>query len=232
MSRIGKIARLPAHVRAGLNERMRNGESGRRLVAWLNGHPEVKQTLAWDFQGRPITEQNISEWRKGGYQDYERHQEACGLVRELRERHEDFAHFARETEVSDRLASILAVELAQAADSLLKETEDPKARWERLEKVLRALAPLRRADHQGTLVRIKQEKWERKQAAGEREDWWEDWEQFGLAQIAGAGTVSEEAADTPKEENANNGQESETRPASESGHDLAGENQAMKEKSD
>ncbi len=69
MTRIGKIARLPHALRETLNRRLQDGEPGTELVAWLNGLPAVKQALAKDFGGRPITEQNLSEWRQRGYGD-------------------------------------------------------------------------------------------------------------------------------------------------------------------
>jgi len=76
MTRKGKIARLPRPVREQLNRRLDDGEQGKALVAWLNGLPEVRDKLKQDFHGNPINEQNLSEWRQGGFQDWLRHQEA------------------------------------------------------------------------------------------------------------------------------------------------------------
>jgi hypothetical protein len=36
VTRNGKIARLPRAMRDGLNRRLRDGEEGKKLVAWLN----------------------------------------------------------------------------------------------------------------------------------------------------------------------------------------------------
>ncbi len=47
--RTGKIARLPREIRDQLNQRLLDGQPGRRLVTWLNSLPEVKQVLATDF---------------------------------------------------------------------------------------------------------------------------------------------------------------------------------------
>jgi len=55
-TRIGKIARLPLAVREELNTRLRNGESGRKLVPWLNGLPAAREVLAAECKGAPITE--------------------------------------------------------------------------------------------------------------------------------------------------------------------------------
>jgi hypothetical protein len=70
MARIGRIARLPHEVREELNRRLRGGEKARRLVPWLNSLPAVQAVLKAEFAGRGIREQNISEWRKGGYRDW------------------------------------------------------------------------------------------------------------------------------------------------------------------
>ncbi|MCX6952946.1 MAG: hypothetical protein NTV51_12390, partial [Verrucomicrobia bacterium] len=65
MTRTGKIARLPRAVREELNRRLLDGESARRLVAWLNGQAEVRAMLAEHFDGRAIRVQSVSEWRAG-----------------------------------------------------------------------------------------------------------------------------------------------------------------------
>jgi hypothetical protein len=66
----GKIANLPPHIRDELNHRLTEGEPGTELVAWLNAKPEVVKVLRERFDGIPISEQNLSEWRKHGYQKW------------------------------------------------------------------------------------------------------------------------------------------------------------------
>jgi hypothetical protein len=56
-------------VREELNQRLRDGESGKGLVEWINDLPEVKTALQREFGGRPIREQSISEWKQGGFLD-------------------------------------------------------------------------------------------------------------------------------------------------------------------
>ena len=77
MTRRGKIARLPKNIRDQVNQRLDDGERGAPIVAWLNSLPEVQAILARDFDGKAITEQNLSEWRKGGYRDW---QARCQLL--------------------------------------------------------------------------------------------------------------------------------------------------------
>jgi len=85
-TRNGKIARLPPslqgkvlvagkergelEIREQLNARLDDGEPGNRLVEWLNSNPDVMKVMAEQFEGRPITENNLSEWRAGGYEEW------------------------------------------------------------------------------------------------------------------------------------------------------------------
>ena len=82
MCRNGKIARLPHAVRLELNQRLRDGESGKGLVEWLNGLPEVKAALQREFGGRAIREQNVSEWKQGGFRPSPTPAEAPALAGE------------------------------------------------------------------------------------------------------------------------------------------------------
>jgi len=76
LTRNGKIARLPLPVRQELNRRIDNGEQGKELAAWLNTLPEVQAVVTAQFDGRPIREQNLSEWKKGGYREWQARQES------------------------------------------------------------------------------------------------------------------------------------------------------------
>jgi hypothetical protein len=69
----GNIANLPARIRDELNYRISDGDPGNELVEWLNSNPEVVRILSERFDGTPISEQNLSEWRKRGYQKWLAH---------------------------------------------------------------------------------------------------------------------------------------------------------------
>jgi hypothetical protein len=86
MTRLGKTARLPREIREELNVRLNNGEMGTELVEWLNGLPAVRTVLEAKFQGRPISPQNLSEWKQGGYKDWLRHQENCAYATRVAEK--------------------------------------------------------------------------------------------------------------------------------------------------
>jgi hypothetical protein len=69
----GKIANLPAQIRDELNCRIADGDEGIELVEWLNSKPEVAEVVNKLFDGTPISEQNLSQWRKRGYQKWLAH---------------------------------------------------------------------------------------------------------------------------------------------------------------
>lgn len=80
MTRNGKIARLPKDIREELNRRLEDGEAGVRLIEWLNGLPEVVKVLAEEFEGVPINDVNLSQWKNGGFLDWQARQRAEAVV--------------------------------------------------------------------------------------------------------------------------------------------------------
>ncbi|HEX4121117.1 MAG TPA: hypothetical protein VH619_10910 [Verrucomicrobiae bacterium] len=68
--RRGKIARLPGNIREELNIRLDDGQEAGEILTWLNAVPEVREILANHFEGSPISPQNLSAWRHGGFQEW------------------------------------------------------------------------------------------------------------------------------------------------------------------
>lgn len=128
MTRTGKIARLPKHVRDQLNRRIEDGEPGKQLVEWLNGLPGVQEVLQEQFGGRPVSEQNLSEWKPGGYQEWLRQEETRSLVSKLTEQSDDLDEAADGMEISDRYANVLSVEFVALTQKLLEEKTDPQGK--------------------------------------------------------------------------------------------------------
>jgi hypothetical protein len=171
-TRTGKIARLPRSLREQLNHRLGDGEPGARLVEWLNELPEVRRVLAEDFGGRPINEQNLSEWRQGGYRDWAKQQERRHLVRQLTDAAGELHAEAGGVEVSQHLAAVLTAELAESARELLATITEPAERWARLQELLRELARVRREDSRAGRLQIERERRARERAQEEcREAW-------------------------------------------------------------
>ncbi|MGD0813768.1 MAG: hypothetical protein ABSA83_09205, partial [Verrucomicrobiota bacterium] len=84
----GKIAHLPRSIRDLLNERLDRSQPASQILPWLNGLEEVQEFIKEEFDGVPISEQNLSQWRQGGFQEWLVRRELCleaGDVTELAE---------------------------------------------------------------------------------------------------------------------------------------------------
>jgi hypothetical protein len=160
-TRVGKIARLPHHVRNILNRRIQDGEPGKTLVGWINGIEEVQAVLKYQFGGRPVTEQNLSDWKQGGYQDWLRHEESRQLITGLAEEQGELDDAADGMEISDSFATLLSAEFVALTRKLLEEKTDPEKRWQCLREVLHELSQLRRDDHRAVRTTIKRARWYR-----------------------------------------------------------------------
>lgn len=82
MKAIGKIAQLPARVREALNRRLHDGQPASVILPWLNDLPETKALLTERFDGEPVSEQNLSLWRNGGFAKWVKEQEQIVRTRE------------------------------------------------------------------------------------------------------------------------------------------------------
>src|SRR4249920_3715063 len=128
-SRTGKIGRLRKSRRHELGLRIEDGESGKDLVAWLNQLPDVQFVLNLKFEGRPITEQNLSDWRQTGHLDWLRRQEAREAIRHITDQATDVDEETGDHNLSDRLATVLASEMTRLAIFLLEAAAAPEKRW-------------------------------------------------------------------------------------------------------
>lgn len=81
--RRGKIARLPQRLREELCQRMLDGEQAPTLLPWLNALPEMVDVLKAQFDGQPVTDSNLSDWRKGGFVDWQRKRERVEKTKQL-----------------------------------------------------------------------------------------------------------------------------------------------------
>lgn len=68
--RRGKIGRLPADLRDEVCRRLHDGQTAGQILAWLNTQAATLAVLAEHFEGEPVSPQNLSEWRLGGYRDW------------------------------------------------------------------------------------------------------------------------------------------------------------------
>jgi len=131
-TRTGKIARLPATIREELNRRFNN-------APWLKTSSlaertaDVKRVMNELFGGRPITEDNLSQWRRGGFQDWLRDEERRARLRQITERYEKLGpeEGARRSEA--HFYQWMAAELMTELQRLSTMT-DRNERWKRFKR--------------------------------------------------------------------------------------------------
>jgi hypothetical protein len=178
MTRTGKIARLPREVRNQLNRRLQDGELQTRLVEWLNSLPETQSVLTAEFDGRPVNEQNLSEWKNGGYKDWLFQQEAIELVRHMDADSEELTQASKER-VTDLLAHRLAARYVVAAKALSGSNGDGDGEIDL--KLLREfcgdIVALRKGDHSAERLKLERERLEcdREQLHKLREEEFREW---------------------------------------------------------
>jgi len=175
MTRNGKIARLPREIRNQLNRRLHDGEPGNQLVTWLNSLPEVQAVLKTEFNERPIREQNLSEWKQGGYRDWVLQQEAIELVRHM-EADSDELNQASKLRLTDLLAQRLAARYVVAAKALSQSNAQGEIDLKVLREFCGDIVALRKGDHSAERLKLERERLEfdREQLRKLRdEDFWE-----------------------------------------------------------
>jgi hypothetical protein len=157
MTRNGKIARLPQPVREQINRRLQDGSEGKQIVEWLNALPEARAVLEAEFEGQPINENNLSNWKLGGYRDWELQQEALDAVRRLGADATDLSQAAG-GQLADQLALCLTARIAVALQHQLPGGDDPAGQLQRLRVLCADLVALRKGDHYAQWLRIEREK--------------------------------------------------------------------------
>lgn len=161
---ISKIARLPQAVRHELGFRLEDGHSGAQIILWLNQQPDVPEILKIHFDGRPITEQNLSDWKQSGHREWLRRQAAEEAAIRITE-HADALEPESDDDrtLADCFAAVLTSELTRLAMLLFeKEEDDPDKQWKRLCSIRKQLSALRRDESRDVRTAIELERWERK----------------------------------------------------------------------
>lgn len=151
-TRRGKVASLPVAIREELCQRLHNGERGPTILPWLNGLPEVQRVLDEQWGEQPVTPQNLSEWRQGGFQEWLNRREKVDNLRILT----DYAR--RSAEAAG--ASLSEGAAAIAGGRILELLE--AASEEDLVGLAIALAKLRDSDAKLLNARVAKENLDRK----------------------------------------------------------------------
>ena len=158
MTRNGKIARLPRAIREQVNRKLDDGITGVEIVEWLNTLPEAQALMAAEFDGRPIREQNLSEWKAGGYRDWQMRQEALEMVRSLAEEAGELKKAAKEEPLTEALALWVASRYAVAAKKLAAEGMDGEAHWKLLRAFCSDIVALRQGDHSAENLKLERKR--------------------------------------------------------------------------
>jgi hypothetical protein len=164
-ARRGKIARLPHHLRETLNHRLCDGEVAHTLLAWLNAQPEVQSLLAEHFEGRTITEQNLSEWRHGGYEDWAQKELLRASLSDLVEDLDDLGIGGPQKSATERCAEFQALALGRLLMAAMAEPVSER-REQRVLALIRAMNSVRRCDNEVERVRLQRERLRYEQVEG------------------------------------------------------------------
>ncbi len=140
----GKISRLPWEIREQVNRRMANGQTDKIILPWLNGLPEVQQILKDQFDAEPITEQNLSAYRKFGFRRWELRQNALDFAAEAEDDSRAAAHNGS-AHLGDHLVHFATLRFASAAHST-PIPEDPEADLRQAHRLVADVVALRRGD--------------------------------------------------------------------------------------
>src|ERR1051325_7940422 len=146
MSSIGKIGRLPLAVREELNRKLQDAVPAIALVPWLNSLKSVQEIMATWFEGRPITDGNVSEWKNGGYHFWRLQQEAILHIQRASEESRQLQTHSQ-GRAGDDLALILQARYAALISQWDGDIND-KEKIKLLRELCADVVRLRRGDHQ------------------------------------------------------------------------------------
>jgi len=162
--RTGKIARLPHAVREALNERLRDGQAEGEILPWLNSLPEARGVLQRHFDGSPISGQNLSRWRCGGYEGWLANQQAREAIATMSAACRNISREERD-DLTDRLALVLTARMVVELRKFDEMPEGPlkSAAWREL---VGSLLVLRRSDYYAQKSRGERGKLKKEPAKG------------------------------------------------------------------
>lgn len=137
--RQGKIARLSAALREELNLRILDGQSGSKILPWLNTHPEVIRVLEEDFEGLHVSDNNLSNWRQGGYVDWLSRRERLTRTKDLAAYSVRLAG-ATDGKLTEGAAAILSGRVLEILETFDRITEDVDSESAKTPEQLKAMS--------------------------------------------------------------------------------------------
>lgn len=137
-TRTGKIARCPLAIREEVNRRLLDGQSGPKILEWLNANEDVLRVLDEYFAEEPVNRQNLTEWRQGGYQDWLKRREKVEATKALAGYAAQLGAAAGTGNLTDGSAAIIGGKILEALESADENTD--------LGQLTKALVALRSTD--------------------------------------------------------------------------------------
>lgn len=187
MTRNGKIARLPKAIRDRLNQQIQDGVLGKDLVRWLNGLNEVQDMLLANFNANQITEQNLSEWKQGGYQDWLAHQERRDWARRVGDEAADLDADAGLMPLMERIGVMFEFSLGKTVEQFMRKPVESPEQIRELLELSREVSRHRRLSQNAAQLRLQQEERQKKLHRSLR-DKCQDARNLALSHLVGVST--------------------------------------------
>jgi hypothetical protein len=131
-----KIASLPSDIREEVCRRLHNGQGGPQILPWLNTEAAVLRVLEDRWNNEAVTPQNLSDWRKNGYQDWLEKNERQNNLRVLTK-----WALREATDISaGRISDASVAMVAGSVLEMVQVAEDPVAAIEQIEAVSRMVS--------------------------------------------------------------------------------------------
>jgi len=202
-ARNGKIARLPRDIRDQLNQRLEQSEQSPQLLDWLNALPETQKIVQTDFAGVPISPQNLSQWRQGGFQEWLARRDLSEDAREVRHLSEELDDEDSQSVLADDAAVVLSARFGSLLANWNGEVDEQfEARARVLNGLCRSVVQLQRGMHRSIrenfdMEGLMEEKDKRDQEEDKRkllEPLWSKLKEYPLSQIFGGGEAGRKIA--------------------------------------
>jgi hypothetical protein len=143
-------------------------------LEWLNSLPQTQEILKSLFNGAPINKQNLSDWKKGGFRDWQAQQEALGAMQQMASEAEELQSSSTEL-LSDKVATwLLARYFMKLKQALAAGGADE---LKLLREFSADVVALRRGDHTAARLKLAEEQLELAEGESEEEimEYFYDW---------------------------------------------------------
>jgi hypothetical protein len=153
----GKISHLPKSIREQLNRRLDDAERHDRILAWLNSLPEVRALVASDFAGRPVSKQNLHEWARHGFRQWQLRKNASAFAtQDLTDGLS--AKNCSAASLTEKLVLWVALHFAASAHNLAPAGDEPEVDLHHLQHIAADIIALRRGDLYARRVAIEEKR--------------------------------------------------------------------------